>query len=118
MEKKKAQIVRPYTDDAIETHAGKYGGRRNLREITITVDDGDYEFHYLVKKPSRALMEAIASEEAKKDRANLSTVQKLMIGCVLEGDKEAFEYDGALYGQLIKSIGELVTQAKGDLKKL
>lgn len=117
-EEKKPTVVKPYSDEVIETHAGKCGGRRNLREISISVDDGDYEFHYLVKKPSRAVLEAVASEEAKKDRANLSTIQKLMIGCVLEGDKEALEHDGALYSQLIKQIGELVTQSRGNLKKL
>lgn len=118
MKKGDKQVVRPYNEDQIDQHAGKCGGRRNLRQIPIVVDDGDYEFWYLVKKPSRAVLEAIAAEEAKKEKVNTSTIQKLMMGCVLEGDKEAYEYDGAIYSELIKNIGNLIKQAKGELKKL
>lgn len=116
--KPKGQVIKPYTEEQIIDHSGKCGGRRNLREIPITVDDGDYEFWYLVKKPSRAVLEAIASEESKKDKGSITTIQKLMMGCVLEGDKEAYEFDGAIYGQLIRQIGELVTQGKSEVKKL
>jgi hemin uptake protein HemP len=41
-----------------------------------------------------------------------------MLGCVLEGDKEAYEHDGAIYSQLLTKVGELIKTAKGDLKKL
>lgn len=114
----KTEIIKTYGEAEIETHAGKVGGRRNLREITIETDGGMYQFHYLVKKPSRAVLEAIASEEAKKNGPNVSTIQKLMLGCVLEGDKEAYENDGGLYTQLIKQIGNLITESKGAIKKL
>lgn len=120
MEKKtKApQVIKPYDQDKIDQHAAKCGGSRNLREIVVDADQGEYEFWYLVKKPSKSVLRAIASEEAKKDKANTDTIQNLMLGCVLEGDKEAYEHDGAIYTELLKKTGELIKTAKGDLKKL
>ncbi|GGA84677.1 hypothetical protein GCM10008015_26830 [Flavobacterium palustre] len=116
-EEVKVTVIKPYTEEQIEAHAAKCGGRRNLREIPITTDS-DEQFVYLVKKPSRAVMQAIAEEEQKKEKSNVTTIQKLMLGCVLEGDKEAYEYDGAIYAQLLKAIGTLVQTAKSDVKKL
>src|SRR5690606_9636702 len=86
------QVIKTYTQSDIDTHAAKCGGARNLREICITADDGEYEFWYLVKKPSKAVLEALAAEEAKKEKQNTSAIQKIMMGCVLEGDKEAYEH--------------------------
>ena len=126
---KKPVINKPYSEEKIEELAGKVGGRRNLREITIVTDGGDYQCVYLIKKPSRAVMEAIADAEAKgsantdkglpvKKGQDIGKIQKLMMGCVLEGDKEAYEHDGAIYTQLLMHVGELVKEAKGELKKL
>jgi|GEM_PF-713973 len=116
-ENTEVKVLRPYTDEQVEEHAAKSGGRRNLREIAIDTDDG-YQFVYLVKKPSKNLMQAIAAEESKKDKANVTTLQNLMLGCVLEGDKDVYENDGAVYMQLVKNIGSLVKTAHGDLKKI
>lgn len=114
---KELTIIKPYTEEQIEAHAAKCGGRRNLREIPVTTDS-DEQFVYLVKKPSRAVLQAIAEENEKGDRKNITTIQKLMLGCVLEGDKEAFEHDGAIYSQLLKSISQLIKTAESDVKKL
>jgi alkanesulfonate monooxygenase SsuD/methylene tetrahydromethanopterin reductase-like flavin-dependent oxidoreductase (luciferase family) len=110
-------IIRPFTEEQIDAHAAKCGGRRNLRVIPITTDT-DEQFEYLVKKPSRAVMQALALEEQKGDKKDVTAIQKLMLGCVLEGDKEAYEYDGAIYSQLLKAVGTLVQTAKSDVKKL
>lgn len=110
-------IIKPYTDEQIDMHAAKCGGRRNLREIPVTTDN-DEQFVYLVKKPSRAVLQAIAEENEKGDKKNVTNIQKLMLGCVLEGDKEAYDYDGAIYTQLIKSISQLIRTAQSDVKKL
>lgn len=108
------QVIRPYGDTEIENHAAKVGGRRNLREISIVTDD-NLEYCFLVKKPGRNVIQAIADAEQKKD---INTQQKIILGCVLEGDREAIEHDGAIYGELIKSIGKLLESAKGNVKKL
>lgn len=116
MEKNKLEVVRPYGDAEIEAHAGKVGGKRNLREIVVETDDG-YAFHYLVKKPGRAIVQAIDFEGEKKS-PDTNRVHKLIISTVLEGDKEAYEFDGSIYMQLIQKIGGLIEQSKADIKKI
>lgn len=108
------QVIKPYGQTEIDNHAAKVGGARNLREIIIETDD-DMEFHYLVKKPSRSVIQAITDAEKKKD---INVQQKIILGCVLEGDKEAYEYDGAIYSQLLSKVGQLMESAKGTIKKL
>lgn len=108
------EIIKPYGDAQILEHAAKVGGKRNLREIVIDTDD-DVSFHYLVKKPGRSVIQAVAHAEKKGD---IDTQQKFIIACVLEGDKEAYENDGAIYGQLLENIGRLLESAKGSVKKL
>jgi len=63
-------------------------------------------------------MQALAEEGEKGEKKNITTIQKLMLGCVLEGDKEAYEYDGAIYTKLLKGIGGLVNTAKEEVKKI
>jgi len=106
--------VKPFTEIEIEEHAAKVAGKRNLREVVIQTDDG-YEFVYLIKKPTRSVMEAITDK--KKDN-DLNGVAKLMLGCVLEGDREAYEHDGAIYEELLKAVAALISTAEGHLKKL
>lgn len=107
-------IVKPYTEAEINAHAAKVGGKQNLREIVISTED-DLEFHFLVKKPSRAAMQAVANYEAKKD---IEGIQKIMMGCVLEGDKDAIEHDGAIYAALLEKISDLIHETKSIIKKL
>lgn len=109
------EIVRPFGEAEIEKHAVKVAGRRNLREVSIFADDGEYQFDYLIKKPTRAVVEAITSKKESKD---FDGIAKLMLGCVLEGDREAYENDGAIYEELLRNVGYLVQSADGHLKKL
>lgn len=114
-EKPEVIVTRPYGEAEIELHAAKVAGRRNLREVSILTDEGQYQFDYLIKKPSRAVMQAVTD---KKDSKDVNGVAKLLMGCVLEGDTEAYDNDGAIYEQLLKSIGGLVQSADGHLKKI
>jgi hypothetical protein len=111
------EIIKPFDEDQINAHAAKCGGRRNLREISVLTDDLE-EFVYLVKKPSRAVLQAIAEESSKGDKKNITSIQKLMLGCVLEGDKDAFEHDGAIYTKLLTEISKLVRAKKSEIKKI
>lgn len=115
MEKKQSlKVVKPWGDPEIDQHAGRVGGKRNLREVEIETDDG-YLFSYLVKRPGKSLIQAVAETEKKGD---LTGVQNLLLGCVLAGDKEAYENDGAVYSQLLSSITSLVQEAESRLKKI
>lgn len=107
------KVIKPYSDEAKEIHAGKVGGIQNLREVTINVDD-DFEYHYLIRKPSRTILQAIAEYEKKGDT---NKIESLLINCILEGDKEAFEHDGAIYLALLTEIGKLIVGVKTDIKK-
>lgn len=108
------EVVKKYTDADIEAEAPKVGGKRNLREVVVTTDDG-YEFWYLVKKPNRSVLQAIAEYEQKK---NIQAIEKLMYGLVLHGDKEALEHDGAIYTKVMEEIGRLVQSAKSTAKNV
>lgn len=115
MENTEINKVKPFSDVQVKEHALKVGGERNLREVSITADDGESVFVYLVKKPNRSVLKAITDAKEKK---NINGVADLMLGCVLEGDKDAYEHDGAIYEELLTQIGKLVTSAKGDVKKV
>lgn len=107
-------IIKPYSEDKVNEHALKVGGKRNLREVEIETEDGEV-FVYLIKRPSRSVMQAVTHAESKKDTDG---IQKLMLGCVLEGDKDAYENDGSIYVKLLESVGKLLHTSKVSLKKL
>lgn len=114
MSKKEDKAKRNYTGDTILEHAAKFGGKRNLREIIITDDDG-VQTAYLVRKPSRSVVQAITAAGQKQD---VNKATKLLIGCVLEGDMELLENDGSVFVDLAQRIGELMEQTKSEIKKL
>lgn len=113
---KKYTVVKPWDDAIVEEHAGKVGGRRLLKEITVTTDD-DFQFVYLVKRPSRNVLMAI-SEKKKGNDIDTGAVAKLMMGLVLEGDMSTVENDGAVYSELMKQLGQLVKTASSEIKKI
>ncbi len=107
------KVIRPYGEEEIISAAAKFGGKRNLREI-IVESDGD-KFAYLVKKPSRSIVQAIEEAGAKKD---IKTTQKLIAACVIDGDQTALENDGAIYLEVMERISDMVKKAKSEVKKL
>lgn len=113
------KVIKPYDDATIQVHAAKYGGERNLKEIPIYTND-NHVFWYLVKRPSKAILQAIAEAKERLDKKQdikaITDIQNLMIGCVLEGDKQAYEHDGAIYSALSKEIGLMATEARSTLK--
>lgn len=120
MEDIKYTEVKPWDDSVKTDHAAKCGGERNLVEIKIVTDD-NYRFHYLVKRPTRTIVQAVAEIEAKpdakKEPKDKTSIQNLMLGCVLEGDKSAFEHDASIYTALLKQISQLINKSRVDLKK-
>lgn len=106
--------ARNYTEVQISEHADKCGGKRNLREIIVTDDEGE-ETAFLVRKPNRILVQAITAAGEKKD-SNKAT--NLLLGCVLEGDMELLENDGSVFVNLAERISELLSKSKSEVKKL
>lgn len=111
---KQPKIIRPYGETEIEEHAAKVGGKQNLREIFINTDD-DVKYAYLVRKPSRSVMQALASAEERKDT---NKGFKLLLGCVLEGDEDLIDNDGSVFLTLTEQISDLVSKSKVEIKKL
>lgn len=110
----KTIVVKPYTSEQVAEHEGKVGGKSNLREIVITDDEG-VEFYYLVKRPSRSVIQAITAANGKND---INGASKILLGCVLEGDLLAIENNGAMYLALVENITTLIGGVKSDIKKL
>jgi hypothetical protein len=103
-----SKIVKPYDEVQINEHAAKCGGTRNLKEVIITDEDG-VQYYFLVKRPTRSVVQASAVAVQAKD---IKTQHKLAIGCVLEGDMEIIEQDGVMFAELlarIQFIGKTVT---------
>lgn len=101
-------VIKPYTDVQVTEHEAKVGGKRNLKEIIIKDDEG-VEYCYLVKRPTRAIVQASAEAMQKND---LKAQHKLTMGCVLEGDMEVIEQDGVMFSELlarIQLIGKSIT---------
>jgi len=108
------QVQRNYTEDQILAHAAKCGGKRNLREIIITDDDG-VQVAYLVKKPNRNVVLAVTAANEKNDTTGAT---KILIGCILEGDMELMDNDGSVFLELTENVSKLLSQTKGEIKKL
>ena len=102
------QINRPYSDVEIEEHAAKCGGKRNLKEVIIT-DDAGLKHAYLVKRPTKSVVQASAVASKSGD---IIKGHKLAMGCVLAGDMEVIELDGVMFSELlarVQQIGKAVT---------
>lgn len=107
-------IVKPYNDEAVTAHEAKCGGKRNLREVSLTDDEGT-EYVYLVKRPTRSVIQAVSEANSKN---NMNGASKVLMGCVLEGDMDVIENDGAMYLALVEKITTLISGVKSDIKKI
>lgn len=106
-------IVKPYTAEAVVAHEARVGGKRNLKEVVVTDDETD--FYYLVKRPTRSVLQAVTGA---KDKSDINGASKILMGCVLEGDMEAIEHNGAMYLSLVEAITTLIGGVRSEIKKL
>ena len=111
----KNKVVKPYTDDQVQMHAAKVGGTRNLREVVLVDQDEQTDYVFLLKKPSRSVIQAVTEANS---RNNINASSKVLMGCVLEGDMEVLEHDGSMYLSMIEHVTGLMNRVKGDLKKV
>ena len=58
-QEQKPEIVKLYNDTDINDFEAKVGGKRNLKEVIIT-DDAGVQFYFLVKRPTRQVIQASA----------------------------------------------------------
>lgn len=105
-------INKPYTDTDVADHEAKLGGKRNIKEVIVTDEDG-VKFYYLVMRPTRIVLQAQA--EAMK-KGELAKQHKLSLGCVLAGDMAIIEQDGAMFSALLQSIQNIGAGVKSEIK--
>jgi len=110
------EVVRPYDEAVIVAHAAKAGGRRLLKEVEVITDD-DYKFCYLVKRPTKDFLTAVREKKAGTE-PDVSGIEKLMMGLVLEGDMQELDRDASIYSELLTKVGSLVKSASSDIKKI
>lgn len=113
--KQERKVIKPYTGEQLQAHALKCGGNRNLKELVLTPEDDDTEYVFLVKKPTRSMIQAITSANNRKD---IDASAKILMGCVLEGDLELLEQDGAMYLAMVENLTGLMVGVKSELKKV
>ena len=88
----------------------KYG-EKNLRLATATDSDGE-EFQFVLKKPSRAIVQALNACQGNEEKA-----EKILIkNCIVEGDMEALD-DAEVYIGILEQCGKLFKKANVELKK-
>lgn len=112
IEEKKEIIVKPYTAEVVAEHEAKVGGKRNLKEVIITDDEG-VKYYYLVKRPSRNVVQASAEAMQKKD---IKAQHKLALGCVLEGDMDVIEQDGVMFSELLGRVQMIGSGVTSEIK--
>ncbi|MFA9212478.1 MAG: hypothetical protein ACEQSR_01340 [Candidatus Methylacidiphilales bacterium] len=92
----------------------KYG-EKNVYQVDIKLDDEQVE-SYIIRKPGRKEMEAVAQHSVNKDVTKANNI--LIANCVLEGNKELIETDGDIYTTLLSNISGLMKTRQVSLKKL
>lgn len=91
----------------------KYGKSRII-DLEVKVSDKE-TFKFVMRKPDRAVLEAIGKHAAKKD---VQAANKVLISnCVLGGDMEALNKDGEVYLEVLEQLNLLKHQAKSTVKK-
>ncbi|MBD3748510.1 MAG: hypothetical protein IE931_03345 [Sphingobacteriales bacterium] len=106
------QTYSEITPALITDWKAKYG-EKSLSLATVKNADGD-EFKFVLKKPNRSTLEAIAKAKDDSERIN----KLLLSNCVLGGDTYIFEQDGSVYLEVLTQIGKLSGKAETEVKKL
>jgi hypothetical protein len=104
--------ILPVTPEHVLELKAKHGDKR-LRKLTVTTSEGD-SVTFVVKKPTKTVIEAVGSK--KDDPAGANKI--LIANCVLAGDADSFENDGEVYGEVMKSIAQLMKASQSKLEKL
>lgn len=102
------------TPDDIRDWKAKYG-EDNISQIIIkTADDKTADF--IVRKPSRPVVDAVAKHNAAKDTT--AAAKSMINNCILAGDIEKMEQDGGIYSSLLVRLTEQIKSYDTEVKKL
>ena len=89
---------------------------KKLSELKFTTSE-DEEMVFVLKKPTRAVVEAISDlKQDPKSKISKST-QIMLSNCVIAGPMEQLE-DAEVYATVLEAVGKLFTKANSEIKKL
>lgn len=89
-------------------------GKKRIIQIELETEEG--VLTYVLRKPNRSVMEAVALAGEKKD---IKLANKIFIeNCVLGGDMEAIDQDGDVYLTVLGEIAALTNQKNIKVKKI
>lgn len=89
-------------------------GKHRIIDLEVVLSEGE-SYNFVLRKPDRAVLEAMAKHAANKDVA--ATNKSLINNCVLGGDMEALNKDGEVYLEVLNKLNLLKHEAKSTVKK-
>ena len=111
LKKKKKGKIYSFTEEQYKELSSKYGKR--LRMVTVQTEDGRYD--YLIIRPSRAHMMAVASKGKDGDYEAANNV--LINNCVVAGDKDVLEEDFSVYNAVMQAVQSLTEAQQTFMRK-
>jgi len=104
-----------YTEELVADLKLKYP--YGLKVLEIYPDEEAKEpIKFLVKKPGKSLVYLLSSKEY--DRNIQASSEAMIANCVLAGDMDAVENDGAVYSELIQQLSKMMNTARSALKNV
>jgi hypothetical protein len=76
--------------------------------VIDVVIDADEVYQFIVRRPDRAVLSAIADKREDVDAANDLIIKNLLVG----GDREALS-DGLVFAGFMKQVGKVMEQGRG-----
>lgn len=103
--------INGFTEEQYKELSSKYGKR--LRMVTVQTEDGRYD--YLIIRPSRAHMMAVAAKGKDGDYEAANNV--LINNCVVAGDKDVLEEDFSVYNAVMQAVQSLTEAQQTFMRK-
>jgi hypothetical protein len=118
-------MKKTYSDEKVNEWKAKYP--HVVKELEIYPSGVEFDkdgqasedpVYYLIRKPSKALLNLLSSKEYKGEQNTEKANDAMIKNCVLEGDMERMENDGSICTSLLEKIANLVNATKVTLKKV
>lgn len=84
---------------------------KNLYVLNVDLDEAE-KYQFIVRRPSRDVINAMASNKDNITKANDILIKGMVVG----GDMDALD-DGVVYTNLLKQLGSIVSQGQSFLAK-
>jgi hypothetical protein len=109
-------IIKNYQEispEVLQDWKARHGDR--LQELSIETDGGIVA-RFVVKPPSRTVVDLVGQHGQSKRLVEANKV--LTANCILGGDLDLLENDGAVYAAVIEHLGSMLRKKAVTVKKL